>query len=179
LVDGGGHAEAGGAVGAAVDLGELVFGAGKADFEAFGFAGPALAFGFGDAGEEVVADLGDAGALGGVWPVQGAAQAGVLVEAGGADGAAAEAGGEFAAFEVAEELFPFGVGGGAVFLGGPQCPPSGEEGQVGLDGFVGVGGFVAEGDVDVAVPAITWAMCGGSPLRIASVRNILRKSWGV
>jgi hypothetical protein len=73
------------------------------------------------------------------------------VDAGGADGAAAEAGGELAALEVAEELFPFGVGGGAVFLCGPQCPPSGEEGQVGLDGFVGVGGLVAEGDVDVAV----------------------------
>ena len=71
---------------------------------------------------------------------------------GGADGAAAEAGGEFAAFEVAEELLPFGVGGGAVFLGGPQCPAAGEEGQVGLDRFLGVGGFVAEGDVDVAVP---------------------------
>jgi hypothetical protein len=58
-------------------LGGLVLGAGEADFEAFGFAGPALLFGFGDAGEEVVADLGDAGALGGVGPVQGAAQAGL------------------------------------------------------------------------------------------------------
>ena len=48
--------------------------------------------------------------------------------------------------------FPFGVGGGAVFLGGPQCAAAGEEGQVGLDGFVGVDGLVAEGDVDVAVP---------------------------
>src|SRR6266516_3264443 len=92
FVDGGGHAEVGGAVGAVVDLGELVFGAGEADFEAFGFAEPAFAFGFGDAGKEVVADLGDAGPLGGVWPVQGAAQAGVLVDAGGADGAAAEEG---------------------------------------------------------------------------------------
>src|SRR5262249_56500375 len=102
--------------------------------------------------EEVVAAVGDAGPLGGVWRVQGAAQAGVLVDAGGSDGAAAEAGGEFAAFEVAGELFPFGVGGGAVFLGGPQCPPSGEESQVGLDGFVGVGGLVTEGDVDVPGP---------------------------
>jgi hypothetical protein len=55
-------------------------------------------------------------------------------------------------FEVAEELFPFGVGGGAVFLGGPQCPAAGEEGQVGLDRLVGVDGLVAEGDVDVVVP---------------------------
>ena len=57
-----------------VDLGELVVGAGEADLQAFGFAEPAFAFGFGDTGEEVVADLGDARALGGVWPVQGAAQ---------------------------------------------------------------------------------------------------------
>ncbi len=74
---GGGHAEVGGAVGAAVDLGELVLGAGEADFEAFGFAGPAFAFGFSDAGDEVVADLGEAGLLGGIGPVQGAAQAGL------------------------------------------------------------------------------------------------------
>jgi hypothetical protein len=71
---GGGHAELGGAAGAAVDPGELVFGAGEADFEALGFAGPAFALGFGDAGEEVAADLGDAGPLGGIGPVQGAAQ---------------------------------------------------------------------------------------------------------
>ncbi len=64
-------------MGAAVDLGELVLGAGEADFEAFGFAGPAFAFGFGDAGGEVAADLGDAGLLGGIGPVQGAAQAGL------------------------------------------------------------------------------------------------------
>ena len=83
FADGGGHAEVGGAVGAAVDLGEFVFGAGEADFEAFGFAEPAFAFGFGDAGGEVVADLGDAGPLGGVGPVQGAAQAGVFVDARG------------------------------------------------------------------------------------------------
>src|SRR5690348_17284672 len=123
---GGGYAEVGGVVGVAVDLGELVFGAGEAGFEAFGFAEPACLFGFGDAGDEVVADLGDAGALSGVWPVRGAAQAGVLVDAGGAEGSAAEAGGDFAALEVAEEFLRFGVGGGAVFLGGPQCPSPGE-----------------------------------------------------
>src|SRR5215469_16901231 len=116
LAGGGGHAEVGGAVGAAVDLGELVLGAGEADFEPFDFAEPSFAFGFGDTGDEVVADLGDAGPLGGVWPVQGAAQAGVLVDARGAEGAAAQAGGDLAAFEVAEEFLPFGVGGGAVFL---------------------------------------------------------------
>src|SRR6266480_423822 len=146
----GGHSERdrGGGAGAPVDLGEFVFGAGEADLESFGLAEPAFAVGFGDAGGEVVADLGDAVALGGVGPVHGASQAAVLVDAGGGECAAAGAGGDFAAFEVAEEFFPFGVGGGAVFLGGPQRPAAGEEGQVGLDGFLGVGGLVAEGDVD-------------------------------
>jgi hypothetical protein len=77
FADGGWHAEVGGSAGAAVDLGKLVVGAGEADFEAFGFAEPAFAFGFCDAGGEVVADVGDAGPLGGVWPVHGAAQAGL------------------------------------------------------------------------------------------------------
>ena len=54
---------------APVDLGELVFGAGEADLEAFDFAEPAFAFGFGDAGDQVVADLGEAGPLGGIRPV--------------------------------------------------------------------------------------------------------------
>jgi len=148
----GGHSEPDGAwgAGAPVDLGELVPGAGEADLESFGFAEPAFAVGFGDAGGEVVADLGDAGPLGRVWPVHGASQAAVLVDAGGGERAAAGAGGDFAAFEVAEELFPFGVGGVAVFLGGPQGAAPGEEGQVCLDGLVGVDGLVAEGDVDVA-----------------------------
>jgi len=62
----GGHsgADRGGGAGAPVDLGELVLGAGEADLESFGFAGPALAVGFGDAGGEVAADLGDAGCAG-------------------------------------------------------------------------------------------------------------------
>src|SRR6266568_3567277 len=83
----GGHSESdqGRGAGAAVDLGEFVFGAGEADLESFGFAGPAFAVGFGDAGGEVVADLGDAVALGGVGPVQGAPEAAVLVDAGGGE----------------------------------------------------------------------------------------------
>ena len=52
--------------GAAVDLGELVLGAGEADLESLDLAEPAFALGLGDAGQEVVADLGDAGPLGGV-----------------------------------------------------------------------------------------------------------------
>jgi hypothetical protein len=49
-----------------VHLGELGFGAGEADFEAFGFTEPAVGFGFGDAGDEVLADLGQPGPGGGV-----------------------------------------------------------------------------------------------------------------
>ena len=78
-------------------------------------------------------------------------EAAVLVDARGAEGPAAGAGGDLAAFEVAEELAPFLVGGDAVFLGGAQGAAAGEEGQVGLDGLVGVDGLVAQGDVDVAV----------------------------
>jgi hypothetical protein len=56
----------GGRAGVAVDLGELAFGSGQADVQAFDFAGPAVALGFGDAVDQGVADLGDAGPLGGV-----------------------------------------------------------------------------------------------------------------
>ena len=76
----------------------------------------------------------------------------VLVDAGGGERAAAVADGQLAAFEVAEELFPFFVGGGAVFLGGAQRAAAGQERQVVVDDFLRVGGLVAEGDVDVAVP---------------------------
>ena len=95
----------------------LALGAGEADLESFDLAEPALGFGFGDAGDEVVADLVQAGPGGGVGAQQRAAQAAVFVDAGGVVGAAAVAEGDLAAFEVAEELVPFLVGGGAVFLG--------------------------------------------------------------
>jgi len=54
---------------AAVDLGELVVGAGEADLESCDLAEPAFAFGFGDPGDEVVADLDDSLPLSRVWPV--------------------------------------------------------------------------------------------------------------
>lgn len=40
-----------------VELGEFVFGGGEADFQAFDFAEPALAFGLADSGDQVVLDL--------------------------------------------------------------------------------------------------------------------------
>src|SRR4029077_1870464 len=73
-----------GGLGVPVDLGEFVFSPGEADFEAFGFAGPAFAFGFGDAGGQVVGDLCEPVALGRVGPVDRAPDAGVFVDAGGA-----------------------------------------------------------------------------------------------
>jgi len=42
--------------------------------------------------------------------------------------------------------------GCAVFLGGAERAPAGDECPVVGDDFLGVGGFVAHGDVDVAVP---------------------------
>src|SRR4051794_4361467 len=69
----------------------------------------------------------------------------------GSEGAGAGADGELAAFEVAEEVLPLGVGGSAVLLGGPQGAAAGDEGAVGFDGLGGVDGVVAHGGVDVGV----------------------------
>src|SRR5689334_22627130 len=143
--------DGGGGVGAPVNLGEFVAGAGQADLESFGFAVPAFAFGFGDAGDQVVVDLGDAGPLGGRGPVHAAPQAAVLVNARGPERAAAGAGGDLAEFEMAEELGPFFVGGGPAFLAGPQGAAPGQECQVGLDCLVGVNGLVSHGHVQVLV----------------------------
>jgi hypothetical protein len=75
----------------------------------------------------------------------------VFVDAGCAVGPAAGTEGDLSVFEMAEELVPFGVGGRAVFLSGPQGSAAGEEGAVAGDDFLGVDGFVAHGGVDVAM----------------------------
>jgi hypothetical protein len=65
----GGDAEVdvlGSAGGGDIGLGELAGGGGEADFQSFGFAGPAFALGFGDAVQEVVADFFEAVPLCGV-----------------------------------------------------------------------------------------------------------------
>src|SRR6188508_1562461 len=134
-----------------VHLDEFGVRAGEADLETLGLAVPAVGFGFGDAGEQVVADLFQPGAGGRVRAQQRAAQAAVFVDAGGVIGAAAVADGDLAALEVADELGPFGVGGGAVFLGGAQRAAAGDEGAVAVDHFLGVDGLVSHGGVDVAV----------------------------
>lgn len=51
---------------------------------------------------------------------------------------AAVAEGEFAVLEVAEELVPLGVGGGAVFFAGAELAAAVDEGPVAVDGFLGV-----------------------------------------
>ena len=89
--------------------------------------------------------------LGRVGPQQRATDTSMFMDAGRSERAPAGADGDLAALEVAEEFLPFGVGGGPVFVGGPQGAAAGEEGQMGLDRLVGVDGLVAEGDVDVAV----------------------------
>ena len=117
-------------------------------------------------------------ALGGGRAQQRAADAAVLVDAGGAVGAAAVAEGDLAALEVAEELVPFGVGRGAVFLAGPQRAAAGDERAVAGDDFLGVDGLVSHGGVDVAVPGDELGDVRRHAVMMASVMNILRKSWG-
>ena len=119
--------DGGGAAGAdLVHLDEFGVRAGEADLQPLGLAVPAVGFGFGDAGEEVVADLFEARPGGGIGSQQRAAQTAVFVDAGGVVGAAAVADGDLAVFEVADELGPFLVGRGAVFLGRAQCAAAGD-----------------------------------------------------
>jgi hypothetical protein len=100
----------------------------------------------------------------------------VLVNARGSERAAAGAGGDLAEFEMAEELGPFFVGGGPVFLAGPQGAAPGQECQVGLDRLVGVTALYPMVTFRSWWPAMIWAMCGGRPLMMASVMKIRRKS---
>lgn len=73
---------------------------------------PTFPLGFGDTGQEVVADLHEAGRAGPDPAPGGHSGAGVFMDARGAVGAGAGTDGELAAFEVAEEVLPLGVGGG-------------------------------------------------------------------
>ena len=64
---------------------------------------------------------------------------GVLVDAASGVCASAVAECDAAALEVAEELVPLGVGGGAVFRAGAELAAAGDECLVATDGFLGVG----------------------------------------
>src|SRR6266852_3198668 len=73
------------------------------------------------------------------------------MNAGSSKGASTCSRSDFSQLEVAEEFFPFLVGGDAIFLARAQASAASEKGEVGLDGLVRVDGLVAHGDVDVAV----------------------------
>lgn len=144
-------AEIDGCVGAPLHLGQFVFGAGEADFEAFDFTKPSLLAGFNDTGLEVVADLEQAGLLVWVGPEQGASDAGVFVDAVAAERAAAGPGRYLAALEVSEELLSFLGAGLAVFLARSQDAAPGDKRPVEGDGFLRIDGLVSHGDADVLV----------------------------
>jgi hypothetical protein len=136
----GGHAEVGGAgggvAGCAVEGGELGAGGVEADLESFDFAEPAVGAGFGDAVGEVPGDVDKAVSGGGVGAEHRAADAGVLVGAGGSVRAPAGAEFEFALFEVLLELAPL-LGGWVAVLGfGADGPALVEVGAVGADEVV-------------------------------------------
>jgi hypothetical protein len=98
-----------------------------------------------EAGLEIADDLKQAGHLLGVCPQQRAPDARVLVLAGASVGAGADAEFDFAPLEVAEEFFPFLVGGLPVLGAGAQRPAAADERTVMLDDVLGVDGGVALG----------------------------------
>ena len=65
----------------------------------------------------------------------------MLVDTGGRIGAPAVTDGDLPPFEVAEELGPFLVAGGAVFLAGPLRPTTGDERPVPVDDLLRVDGL--------------------------------------
>ncbi|MFF3459609.1 hypothetical protein ACFYXH_35990 [Streptomyces sp. NPDC002730] len=136
-----------------VDLSELLLGSGEADLETFHLSRPPLPVGFLDAGEEVVTDLHEAMPLFRIRPQEGTSQAGVLMDAGGAEGSSAGPQGDLAPFEVAEELLPLLVGRHSVLFGGAEGSAAGDEGSVAVDDLLGIDRFVAHCRVDVLVAA--------------------------
>src|SRR6266849_9610252 len=70
----------------------------------------------------------------------------------GGESAPACSGRDLAEFEMTEELLPFLLGNGTVFLGRSQGPPPGQECQVGLDRLLRVDRLITHCHVDVPVP---------------------------
>jgi hypothetical protein len=134
-----------------IELGEFGGRGGEADVEAFDLAEPVLLLGFGDSVAEVVADLDEARPLRRIGSKEGTAKAAVFVNAVGSIGATAVAKRDSAALEVAEELLPFLLGGGAVLLAGAKGATAGDERAVAVDGLLGVDRFVSHRGVDVLV----------------------------
>jgi hypothetical protein len=119
--DGGARAgpDGGVAVGAPVELGELVVGAGEADLEALDLAEPAFAFGLGDAGQQVVADLLQSGSLRRVWSQERTSDTSMLMNAGTSKSAGAGPDGHLPLLEMSKESVPLFFGGGSVFFAWP------------------------------------------------------------
>jgi hypothetical protein len=67
----------------------------------------------------VVPELNEAVPLGRVWPEHRASDPSMFMDAESTEGAGARAESDLSPLEVAEELLPFSVGWGAVFLAGP------------------------------------------------------------
>ena len=105
--------------GAPVKLGQLVFGPGQADFEAFDFAKPTFQFGFRDPGNQVVADLDETPALSGVGPEESATHTRVFVGARGLERSPTGPYGDLPPLEAPEEGLPFFLRGGAVLFARP------------------------------------------------------------
>src|SRR6266516_1114837 len=105
----------------------LAAAAARLTFESLGFTGPAVLLRLGDPVAQVVANAGETCPLGWVGPQERTPDAAVLVDAAGPVGAAAVAERDPPALEMAEELLPFGAGGGAVFLAGAQRTAAGDE----------------------------------------------------
>jgi hypothetical protein len=73
---------------------------------------------------------------------------------------------------VGQEGIPLGVGRSTVFLAGPGGPAAGDERPVRLDRLGGVDGLWPIVVSMFLCPQMTWAICGGSPLMMASVPKI-------
>jgi hypothetical protein len=124
---------------------------GKGLFQPGHFAEPGALAGLGDPLGEVVLEFVHQWEAAGLGAQHGAADAGVLVRAGGAVGAVAVAVGDFPQGEVLFECVPFGLGGLTVFLSGPVLAPGLDERLVGADDLVGVDGGVGAGGVQRTV----------------------------
>ena len=134
-----------------VHAGELLFGCGDADLNAFELAEPAFSFSFQASLREVDADLFEPGPLGGVGAQHRAADASVFMDAGSAIGATAGSEFDFAFEEVGVELVELRIGGCPVVVAGAQgSAPVDVGAEVADDVFIENGG-VTLGGVDVLV----------------------------
>jgi hypothetical protein len=89
----------------------------------------------------------------------------MFVDAWGGVGTSAGPQRDLAAFEVAEEFVPFGVGGHSVLFAGSHRTSACDEGAMPVDDFFRVDGLVAHGGVDVAVAGDELGDVGWHPVQ--------------